>query len=172
MTAAVALSAPHPEETAPPRSRSLLSYLGRHQIASFISTAVDFGTMVLAVELLHFSPVAGTIAGASCGAVTNFQLGRHFTFAAHHEHVGHQALRYALVSGASAGLNALGEYALHDVLGVQYFGARAVVAVAVSLFWNFPLQRYFVFRAARQAAEAAASVPSAPQSFASPQDPS
>ena len=107
--------------------------------------------MVLAVELLRLSPVVGTVAGATCGAFTNFQLGRHFTFGSRSDHVGHQALRYALVSAASAGLNALGEYGLHDRLGIQYFWARTVVAVAVSLLWNFPLQRHFVFRAAAPA---------------------
>jgi putative flippase GtrA len=126
--------------------RSVFAHLGRHQIASVLSTAVDFGVMVIAVELLGRSPVVGTIAGASCGAISNFQLGRHFTFGALGDHIGPQALRYALVSGASAGLNALGEYGVHDGLGVQYFAARALVAVAVSLLWNFPLQRHFVFR--------------------------
>jgi putative flippase GtrA len=123
-----------------------LAHLGRHQVASVISTVVDFGVMTLAVELLHRPPVMATLAGATCGALTNFQLGRHWTFGAGDDHVAPQALRYALVSAASAALNALGEYAIHDVLAVQYFAARALVAVAVSLFWNFPLQRHFVFR--------------------------
>ncbi len=150
------------------RSRALLlSHLGRHQIASIVSTAVDFGTMVLAVELLGLSPVTGTMAGATFGAVTNFQLGRHFTFGARRDHAGHQALRYALVSAASAGLNALGEHGLHGVLGVQYFWARTVVAVAVSLFWNFPLQRHFVFRHGRHSVEPA---PALAPATAAPQD--
>jgi len=138
-------SAP-PDGELPPR-RGLLSHLGRHQIASVISTAVDFGTMVLVVQLLHRTPVTGTVLGASCGAVTNFQLGRHFTFGTHSAGVGPQAFRYAMVSAASAGLNALGEYGLHDRLHLQYLSARIMVAVAVSLCWNFPLQRHFVFRA-------------------------
>jgi putative flippase GtrA len=125
----------------------LFAHFGRHQIASLISTAVDFGTMVLTVELLRGSPVVGTVAGASCGAFTNFQLGRHFTFGAKGDHVAPQAARYAIVSATSAALNALGEYLLHDRLGVQYFWARAIVAVVVSFLWNFPLQRHYVFRA-------------------------
>jgi putative flippase GtrA len=129
-----------------PARRSLFALLGRHQIASILSTAVDFGVMVLTVEILRRSAVVGTIAGATCGAVANFQLGRHWTFGAGDDHPAPQALRYALVSGASAGLNALGEYGVHDGLGVQYFAARALVAVAVSLLWNFPMQRHFVFR--------------------------
>ena len=127
--------------------------LGKHQLASVVSTAVDFGTMVAVVELAGLSPVVGTALGAAAGGVTNFQLGRHFTFAAGEHAAAPQALRYAFVSAASAGLNALGEYALHGVLGMQYVWARAIVAVAVSFLWNFPLQRYFVFREARRSTQ-------------------
>lgn len=136
-----------PVEGAPPVARAgLARLLGRHQIASLLSTAVDFGVMTLTVELLHVDPAVSTLFGASCGAVANFQLGRHWIYEARHEHVGHQAARYAFVSACSAGLNAGSEYGLHDVLGVQYLLARAIVAVAVSLLWNFPMQRYFVFK--------------------------
>ena len=82
--------------------RGLLSHLGRHQIASLVSTAVDFGAMVLSVELLGLSAVTGTVAGASCGAVTNFQLGRHFTFDARDDGAAPQAFRYAMVSASSS----------------------------------------------------------------------
>jgi hypothetical protein len=55
-------------------------------------------------------------------------------------------VRYAVVSASSAGWNALGEHIAHDRLGIQYFAARVVVALLVSFAWNFPMQRYFVFR--------------------------
>ncbi|MFT3775014.1 MAG: GtrA family protein [Minicystis sp.] len=139
-TADVRAEAPRPART------GLLALLGRHQIGSVIATAVDFGVMVLAVELIGLSPVVGTMLGATSGAVTNFQLGRHWIFEARHANVAGQAARYAIVSGASAGLNALGEYLVHVVLGVGYLPARAIVAVIVSLCWNFPMQRHFVFR--------------------------
>jgi putative flippase GtrA len=130
------------------RAGGVLALLGRHQVASVVSTVVDFGVMTAVVELLHLSAVLGTLVGATCGAITNFQLGRHWVYGVRHEQVGGQAARYILVSAGSAGLNALGEYTLHDRLGLHYFAARAFVSVLVSLLWNFPMQRYFVFRAA------------------------
>ncbi len=133
---------------------ALTAMFGRHQIASLLSTVVDFGTMIAVVELAHLSPDIGTGLGATLGAVTNFQLGRHFTFVAREERAAPQAARYAVVSAASAGLNTLGEHLLHHVLGVQYMAARVVVSIAVSLFWNFPLQRFFVFRAKLDSREA------------------
>jgi putative flippase GtrA len=130
----------------PEKARTVAQMLGRHQIASILSTSVDFGTMTLVVELLGGSAVLGTLIGASLGAVTNFQLGRHWTFGATQGPVAGQALRYALVSAGSAALNALGEHGLHDRLGLHYLLARIVVAVLVSLLWNFPLQKRFVFQ--------------------------
>jgi putative flippase GtrA len=125
---------------------SWLRVLGRHQLASIVSTIVDFGTMMALVELLSISPVIATAAGASAGALTNFLMNRHWVFRVADGRISRQALRYAMVSLASAGWNTLGEHVAVRVLGVQYLLGRAVVAVAVSLGWNFPLQRGFVFR--------------------------
>ena len=139
-------AAPDPQGGAAARRASFLTLISRHQIASIATTAIDFLTMPLAVELLRLSPVAGTVAGATVGAVTNFQLGRRWIYEARaHDTAISQGARYAVVSGASCGLNALGEYLLFNKLGLQYLAARAIVAVTVSLCWNFPMQRYFVF---------------------------
>ncbi len=123
--------------------------LGRHQLGAAIAGAADFGAMIFCVEILRRSPVTGTVVGATVGAVTNFSLGRAWIFRAASAHPVGQAVRYAAVSVASAAWNALGEHLLHDVARVQYVLARAVVAIAVSLLWNFPVQRRFVFREER-----------------------
>jgi putative flippase GtrA len=146
-------SSPPIAVTAPrPRAR-LWTLLGRHQLAAIVCTGVDFGVMGLAVELFDVDPVLATLLGALCGGITNFLLARRWIFEAHEDRAAPQALRYALVSGTSAGLNAFGEYITHTVLGVKYFGARMIVAALVSLFWNFPMQRYFVFRREVRAVE-------------------
>jgi putative flippase GtrA len=124
----------------------LWATLGRHQIGAFAATAVDFGVMIALVECFHASPVVGTAVGATVGALTNFLLGRAWIFPGHAGHWSGQALRYAMVSAASAGLNALGEHLVCDVARLQYVLARVLVSVAVSLLWNFPMQRRFVFR--------------------------
>jgi putative flippase GtrA len=119
--------------------------VAKHQVASLVATAVDFGAMIFLVELKLLHPTYAVVASATLGAITNFLLGRGWTFKATSDHAGGQMFRYALVSAASLGLNALGENILAERLHVQYVGARLIVAVAVSLFWNFPMQRSFVF---------------------------
>lgn len=102
--------------------------------------------MIALVELAELSPVLGAALGAALGAVVNFLLNRRWVFHAERAPVAGQALRYALVSLASAGWNALGEHLLFKVFGLHYVVARVLVSVAVSLGWNFPLQRGWVFR--------------------------
>ncbi len=131
--------------SSPALPRHPLVLLGRHQVAAVVATALDFAVMISAVSLAGLSPVVGTVLGAGSGAVTNFLLGRNWAFEARHSPPAGQAVRYVFVSATSLGLNASGEWLLTAVLGMQYVMARVIVAAAVSLLWNFPLQRYFVF---------------------------
>jgi putative flippase GtrA len=117
----------------------------RHHISSLVATGVDFSAMIASVELLRLSPVLGTVIGAALGGVTNFLMGRHFTFRSRSQRVSGQALRYALVSGVSLGLNALGEHVFVSFLPARYVLGRILVATTVNNVWNYPMQRFFVF---------------------------
>ena len=124
---------------------ALWRLLGRHQVGAITATAVDFLVMVALVEILRAPPALAAALGAMAGAATNFVLGRRWVFRVRSAAVLAQAGRYAAVSAAGAGWNALGEYLLHDAGHVGYVLARALVAIAVGLAWNFPLQRRFVY---------------------------
>jgi putative flippase GtrA len=119
----------------------------RHHAASIIGTGADYLVMISCVELLGLSPVAATPLGALSGAVTNFTLGRRFTYKTTDVPAPSQAWRYALVSAASLGLNTAGEYLFQHVLHIEYLLARVMSSVIVSNAWNYPMQRYFVFSA-------------------------
>ena len=119
-----------------------------HQLGAIIATAIDFLTMIVLVRFFGFAPATATACGAFVGGVSNFFLGRSWIFkpaAGHEVHAGVQAVRYALVSGGSLVLNATGEHLLATIAGVQYVLARLIVSVLVSVAWNFPMQRGFVF---------------------------
>ena len=125
---------------------SLWWTLGRHQVGALVATAIDFSVMVACVQHFGATPVEGTALGATAGAVANFLLARAWIFRRHTGRWTEQAIRYALVSGGGAAWNTLGEHLMHDIERVQYVFARALVSVAVSLLWSFPMQRRFVFR--------------------------
>lgn len=111
-----------------------------------MGTGADFLVMIACVELLHLPPVFGTAVGGAVGAVTNFWLGRHWTYHAENVDIGRQVLRYFVVALMSLGLNIVGEYLFVNRLGVHYVLGRVITAVIVSNAWNYPMQRFFVFR--------------------------
>jgi CDP-diacylglycerol--glycerol-3-phosphate 3-phosphatidyltransferase len=127
------------------RRRGLLATFGRHQVGSVVATLIDFAIMSALVSGLGMPPALATGIGAAAGGVTNFTLGRRWIFRASRAPAGMQAWRYALVSLVSLSLNAAGEYVLHDRFGVQYLLARVIISICVSVCWNFPLQRTFVY---------------------------
>jgi putative flippase GtrA len=129
-----------------PLRTELWRTVARHQLAALASTNLDFASMIALVERLGVRPVLAAWLGATVGGVSNFALGRAWIFRRPRGHPAAQAVRYAVVSATSAGLNAAGEHLLHDLGGMEYVVARLIGSVAVSLLWNFPTQRRFVFR--------------------------
>jgi putative flippase GtrA len=121
--------------------------LVRHQAGSAVATVVDFSMMIFTVSVLGAAPALGTAAGAACGGVANFALGRRWIFRATNGKTASQAGRYAAVSLGSLLLNTTGVQVLAGIFHYPYVAARMVVAVVVSLIWNFPMHRTFVFGA-------------------------
>jgi putative flippase GtrA len=116
-----------------------------HHATALLSTAADYTVMVGCVELAHMPPVGATAIAAFAGAVTNFTVNRHFTYHAESGSAKRQLLRFALVSGASLGLNVFGEFLFQHRLHIQYLLARVITSIIVSNAWNYPLMRFFVF---------------------------
>jgi putative flippase GtrA len=133
-------------DVAPERPKGFWQWV-RHHAAALTAAAVDYLLLILGVEVLHLWPVAATPFSAFAGAVINFKLGRQFTYQRMEVPARRQAWRYAIVSGASLGLNTAGEYLFHDLLHIEYLLARVITSVIVSNAWNYPMQRYFVFSA-------------------------
>ena len=124
-----------------------LALLGRHQVAAFAATAVDFSAMIAFVELVGLAPPLATVFSAILGGISNFTLSRAWAYRDRHEGPVHgQAFRYAIVSLGGTLLNG----ALVAMLAfVPYVLARLVVSALVSVLYTYPLHTRFVFRVAR-----------------------
>ena len=132
--------------------------LGRHQIAAAIASCADFGSMVVLVELARLSPPLATMLSALVGGVVNFTLSRRWAF--HTRHAGtarSQALRYSVVSVGGALINASLLALVLYVSAIAYPLARALVAIAVSVLYTYPLHTRFVFRVVRRPRDLAGS---------------
>lgn len=116
------------------------------QVSALTATLVDFGTLVLLVEKLHFAYPLGVATGALAGAVTNFYLNRHWSFGAGASPIRGQAFRYFLVSAGSLVLNTLGVVLWTEVFKVHYVQSKVLTSILVAVLYNYPLHRDFVYR--------------------------
>ena len=114
-----------------------MSAFARNTLTSVFTTALDFGA----------NYVIATFVGTVIGATSNFLINRAWSFkAAAHAPLHHQALRMLPVQVGSSGLQTLGVWLFTRFAGLPYVASKLVVAVLVYLGWNYPLNRYFVFR--------------------------
>jgi putative flippase GtrA len=123
-----------------------LATFSRSQVSAAVATGVDFAVLFGLVEFFGVWYVLSTAIGALAGAVTNFVMNRHWSFEAGDYAWRGQALRYTAVSAGSLALNTGGVYAATDGLGLHYALSVIVVSLLVALVYNYPLQRYFVFK--------------------------
>ena len=108
------------------------------------------------------TPWLSTALGAFCGGVVNCILNYKFTFHADNCDWRAVIVKYIMVWIGSMLLNAFGTQAIYylmssmpwlETIGFRpdgyYAVARVFTSLVVSLFWNFVLQRYFVYRPTR-----------------------
>lgn len=140
----------------------LMTTFLRSTVAAQLASWVDMGSSFLLFAFAHLSPWLSTAIGAVAGGVINCCLNYKFTF--HAGNVAKKAVvvKYALVWVGSLLLNVYGTQLLFEVLdrwhvlellGFKpngYFAAaRLTVSLVVSIFWNFLLQKNFVYRVTR-----------------------
>jgi putative flippase GtrA len=117
------------------------------QFLSFVAsgacgTAVHYLVLVLSVHA-GVQPVVASFAGAACGAVINYFLNFHFTFAGRAAHRS-SAPRFVLVAALLAIVNTVLMFLFVHPLGVHYFVAQ-VMTTALVLGANFLVSRFWTF---------------------------
>ena len=127
-------------------STGMQGWMGRAGIASAIATVLDYGTFTILVEVLGAYTGTSRAIGAALGAVANFTVNKLWTFRTRENSLWVELPRYAAISLTSLLLNTVGVVALTEGLRWNPLVAAALIGVAVSVFWNLPLHRYFVFR--------------------------
>jgi putative flippase GtrA len=118
----------------------------RNALTSVFTTALDFGVLTGLVELFHVSYVISTFSGTVVGAVSNFTINRKWSYEATDGQAHLQLVRFLPVQAGSSGLQTLGVWLVTDQAHVQYMISKLVVATLVYLVWNYPMNRWFVFR--------------------------
>lgn len=143
-------------------SDSLIFTFLRSVVSSQAASWVDLGLGFVFFSWLGLAPWLSTAIGAVAGGIVNCIINYRFTF--HAQGVSWRAVivKYSLVWIGSILLNSGGTQAVFslikdwhwlETIGFKpdgyYAAARLFVSLMVSWFWNFVLQRYFVYRPTR-----------------------
>ena len=124
-------------------SAPILRYAG----AGGVGTGAHYATLASAVELMHATPTAGTLLGATVGAGINYLLNYHLTFASKASH--RRTLpRFVVVAALSAALNGLGMWLAVTHYHLHWLPAQVVCTVAV-LVVGYLLNKAWTFAVGR-----------------------
>jgi putative flippase GtrA len=129
-----------------------MSIFRRSLLTSLATTALDFGTLVALTELAGVDYVLSTWIGTIVGSLANFTVNKVWAFRAREAPVFHSLGRFAVVQAGASGLHTAGVWALTRFVRLPYPASKLIVAAAVYLGWNYPLNRRFVFRQRRREA--------------------
>ena len=129
-----------------------ISRFVRANLSAGIATWVEWllVTVLVAIKLHYLVALA---IGATVGAATDFTIKRNWAFIRNKTGmIQKEALRYVIASAASLGLNLGIAYALVDGLGMMKIPGVISASIIVGVLWNYPMHRFFVFRARAAAA--------------------
>ncbi len=118
----------------------------RNTLTSLFTTALDFATLTGLVELLSVNYVLATWLGTVVGSLSNFTINRVWTFDARDRPRTGQFLRFLVVQGGASLQQTLGVWLITRFLDVPYLGSKLIISALVYLAWNYPMNRWFVFR--------------------------
>jgi putative flippase GtrA len=111
--------------------RQLMSFAG----IGLIATAIQYGVLISAVELVHVIPVVGSTIGFAISAVTNYILNYYYTFRSTRSHMS-AAVRFAVIALIGLLINGIMMAALTQWLRVPYILAQ-LAATAIVFVWTF-----------------------------------
>jgi putative flippase GtrA len=111
---------------------------------SIFSTAVDFATLLSLTQIVDYR--IATAIGTIVGFLTNFTINRYWAFEASEGALHWQFVRVLPVQAGSTLWQTLGMWLAVGTIGLHLTMAKIVVSALVYLVWNYPMNRYFVFR--------------------------
>ena len=118
---------------------------GRSVLTSLLTTALDFATLVGLTELAGVNYVLSTWVGTVVGSLANFTINKLWAFSAREAPALPAFGRFVVVQGGASGLHTAGVWLLTRFGRLPYPASKLLVATAVYLVWNYPLNRWFVF---------------------------
>lgn len=127
-----------------PFLRKHLSQGLKFAVCGSIGACIDLGSLTVFVEVFGLNPNRAFVFSTFLAVIFVFLANKHFTFQNHERAYGRQALKFALVYGASFVFN-ISLSSLFYWWGLYYLLAKVLAIGTVSL-WNYSLSHGFVFK--------------------------
>jgi putative flippase GtrA len=116
------------------------------QAASLTATAVDFGVTIFLKELLGCWYLLASVLGTMSGGIVNFSMNRSWVFSAKDKKIHFQAVKYLMVWLGNLVLVSGGVFLLTHYGKISYLVSKIAVSGMVGIFYNYALQKRFVFK--------------------------
>lgn len=120
------------------------------QVSALIGGGVDYLTMIFFTELFHIHYTISIAIGGIVGAVVNFSLNKYWTFHSksqtYRNTTSTQLLKFTIMVVNSIVLKSSGTYFLTTIFKIDYKITRIAVDLIVSIFVNYNLQKFWVFK--------------------------
>lgn len=133
--------------------RWLIQFL-EAQTSSLLSTIVDFALTAILVKFAGIWYVIANIIGAFSGGIINCIINYNWAFKGTEQRKRTITYRYILVWFGSIFFNTAGTSLLANIMShdgtPKAFGtvmeSKTIVAILVAIFWNFMMQKKFVYK--------------------------
>lgn len=133
--------------------RLILQFIAA-QTSSLVSTAVDFALTAILVKFAGIWYVIANILGALSGGSVNCVINYNWAFKGSEQRKRTILYRYVMVWLGSIFLNTAGTTAVANIISHDgtpkgfntVMISKTIVAVLVAIFWNFWLQKKFVYK--------------------------
>lgn len=125
--------------------RKILLFL-KAQLSAIIASIIDFSVTLFCAEIINIWYVYSTFIGACSGGITNCITNYKWVFDHTNKKKKYIAMKYFIVWSSSILLNTLGTTLIKETTHINYILSKSITAIVVAIFWNYQMQRKFVFK--------------------------
>ncbi len=123
-----------------------ITSFSRAQLSAFAGGLVDYGVMLICVEIFATHYIFGIVSGGIIGAIVNYTINRYWSFKGHNEQAHHQLGKFIIVVVGSILLKSGGTSFFTEIIKIDYRVSRLLTDLIVSFGFNYTLQRFWVFK--------------------------
>ncbi len=126
--------------------KELFLSFAKYNFIAILATLTDFLVFAFLTKFVGLWYVSAAIISAVTGGIVAFIGNRDWVFQQEDGKISNQIVKYTLVWLTSILLNTSGLYLLVENINISELYAKIIVSITVGVFFNFIMNKYFVFK--------------------------